>query len=99
MLITPLACGLIGCLLPFSPAAHFLGFSALPISFFLILIAMTITYLTLVEFAKSRFYAATSHSQRPPSTRHQRHQRHLARRAARFTHFSASNARSAPVAR
>ncbi|HVE17673.1 MAG TPA: HAD-IC family P-type ATPase, partial [Ilumatobacteraceae bacterium] len=98
MLITPLACGLIGCLLPFSPAAHFLGFSALPISFFLILIAMTITYLTLVEFAKSRFYAASGHSQRPPSTRHQRRQRHLARRAARFTHFSSSNRSARRVA-
>ena len=44
MLITPVACGLIGGLLPFSPVARFLGFSALPITFFLILIAMTATY-------------------------------------------------------
>ena len=92
MLITPVVCGLIGVVLPFSPAARFLGFSALPISFFLILIAMTVVYLTLVELAKIRFYATTSHRKRPPSTRHERHHRHVARRAARFTNYPPAKA-------
>ncbi len=33
------------------------GFTTLPLSFFLILVAMIVTYLALVEIAKSRFYA------------------------------------------
>jgi Mg2+-importing ATPase len=99
MLITPVACGLLGALLPFSPAARFLGFSALPVSFFLILIAMTVTYLSLVEFAKSLFYARSSHPRRLPSTRHERHQRHVARRAARFIRYPSPKANlvTAPV--
>ena len=87
MLITPLACGLVGVALPFSPAARFLGFSTLPLAFFLILIAMAVAYLALVEFAKSRFYATAGHPQRPPATPHERHQRHVTRRARRFTHY------------
>ncbi len=87
MLITPVVCGLIGGVLPFSPAARFLGFSTLPASFFLILLTMTVTYLSLVEFAKGRFYAHESHSSEPPAAHHGHHQRHVARRAARFTRY------------
>jgi Mg2+-importing ATPase len=90
MLITTLACGIVGVLLPFSPVAGLLGFSALPISFFLILLAMTITYLTLVELAKIRFYAAVGHPKRPASTPHSRHRRHAARRAARYSLYTAA---------
>ena len=89
MLVTPLACGVLGVLLPFTPIARFLGFSALPIRFFLILLAMTITYLALVEFAKDRFYAAVGHPERPRATRHERRRRHVARRVARYTRYTA----------
>jgi hypothetical protein len=34
MIITPVACAVVGALLPFSPLAHFLGFTILPFSFF-----------------------------------------------------------------
>ncbi|MGZ4762670.1 MAG: magnesium-translocating P-type ATPase [Ilumatobacteraceae bacterium] len=88
MLVTPISCAVVGAVLPFSPIAHTLGFTTLPISFFLILIGMIITYLTLVEIAKSRFYAAQAAPHRAPMTHEQRHERHIARRAARFAHHT-----------
>ena len=84
MLILPLTCAAIGGALPFTPLAHILGFTALPLRFFLILLGMVLTYLCLVEFAKSRFY---DHYQRTPPTRlprQRRHHRRIARRAASF---------------
>lgn len=47
----------IGILLPFSPLAGLLGFTALPIGYFLFLIAATATYLLLVEILKRRLMA------------------------------------------
>ena len=86
MIITPIASAVVGAVLPFTPVADTLGFTTLPISFFLILIGMIVTYLALVETAKSRFYAAQNRPHPTPITHEQRHQRHVARRAARFTH-------------
>ena len=83
-IITPVACATIGAILPFSPLANTLGFTTRPISFFLILVAMILVYLTLVEFAKSRFYPVHAHTRRAPLTHQQRHQRHVRRRAARY---------------
>jgi Mg2+-importing ATPase len=57
MLLTPPTCALVGAVLPFTPLASFLGFAALPTSFFLILLGMIAAYLVLVEGAKRRFYA------------------------------------------
>jgi Mg2+-importing ATPase len=85
MIVTPISCAVIGAVLPFTPLAHVLGFTALPLSFFLILIGMIVTYLVLVEIAKSRFYAARPHPRRPALTAEQRHLRRVARRAAPFT--------------
>jgi Mg2+-importing ATPase len=85
MLVTPIACALIGAALPFSPFANVLGFTTLPLSFFLILVGMIVVYLALVETAKARFYADHNHPQRPTLTREQRHRRRVARRAARYT--------------
>ena len=85
MIVTPVSCAVVGAVLPFTPVAHFLGFTALPLSFFLILIGMIVTYLVLVEIAKSRFYAVHT-PRRPQVTHDQRHERHIARRARRFTH-------------
>jgi len=84
MLITPLTCALIGAVLPFTPLAGVLGFAALPVSFFLILLGMIATYLLLVELVKRRFYAVQAHPRRPRPTRQQRHQRRIQQRAARF---------------
>jgi len=91
MIVTPVTCAIIGAVLPFTPLAEFLGFTALPISFFLILIGMIATYLVLVEIAKSRFYAAQIHPHRPSLTDEERHHRHIARRAMRFTHRTMAN--------
>ncbi len=88
MIITPVVCGIVGAALPFTPAAHFLGFSALPTKFFLILIAMTVTYLTLVEFAKIRFYANDARRpKRQPVSPHEHRDHRVARRLGRFTHY------------
>jgi Mg2+-importing ATPase len=42
----------LGIALPFSPLAKALGFEPLPLSYFLLLVAMTATYLMLVEAGK-----------------------------------------------
>ena len=88
MIITPITCAVIGAVLPFSPLADTLGFTTLPISFFLILVGMIVTYLALVESAKHRFYAAQAHPHRAPLTHEQRHQRHVNRRVARYAHHT-----------
>jgi P-type Mg2+ transporter len=46
-----------GVLLPFSPVAVLLGFTRLPLPFFLFLVVSTVTYLLLVELAKRRFFS------------------------------------------
>ena len=59
---TPLAiatviCVVVGVLLPFSPLAHVLGFTALPASFLAAVTGMTAIYLVLIELGKRRFYS------------------------------------------
>jgi Mg2+-importing ATPase len=56
LLATTLAAVAVGVALPYTPLASTLGFRALPLRFLLILVAMTITYLALVELGKARFY-------------------------------------------
>ena len=85
MIITPITCATIGAVLPFTPFAAFLGFTALPLSFFLILLGMIATYLVLVEIAKTRFYAAETRPHRARVSQEQRRQQRIGRRAARFT--------------
>ena len=86
MIILPITCAAIGAALPFTPLASALGFAALPLTFFLILLGMIATYLLLVELAKARFYAIENRPRRASPTDDERRQRHLRRRAARFTH-------------
>jgi len=86
MIVVPIACAVTGAVLPFTPLAHALGFTALPVSFFLILVAMIVAYLVLVEYAKGRFYASFAHPQRPPLSEAERHQRHQERRAGHLRH-------------
>ena len=85
MLFTPVACASIGAALPFSPLADVLGFTTLPLSFFLILIGMIFTYLILIETAKKRFYA-TRRPVRTARTHAQRRDVRIQRRAHRFVH-------------
>ncbi len=93
MIILPITCATIGAILPFSPLAHTLGFSPLPLEFFLILVGMIITYLVLVEITKARFYGTVAHPRKPPSTHEQRLAWRIARRAAHFTHHKTASAR------
>ena len=55
--ITTIAIVVIGILLPFSPLAAILGFTALPLPFFAFLAIATITYLLLVEIAKRQLFS------------------------------------------
>jgi P-type Mg2+ transporter len=91
MLITPLAMAAVGALLPFTPVAHVLGFTALPLAFFLILVAMVVVYLALIELAKARFYAhERGRPVRAPASRQEQHRRRLRRRASGFAGRSAA---------
>ncbi len=94
MIVTPPTCALVGAVLPFTPLADFLGFTTLPLRFFLILVGMIGSYLVLVEFVKSRFYATQHHPRRPPTTHEQRAGRDLRRRSARFVHHHAPTPRT-----
>jgi Mg2+-importing ATPase len=85
MIVLPITCAAIGAALPFTRLAPVLGFTALPIAFFLILLGMIAAYLVLVELVKARFYAT---GDRPEPTRpggEARRHRHIRRRARRFT--------------
>ena len=86
MIVLPITCALIGITIPFTPLAHVLGFTALPLAFFLILLAMVAMYLVLVELVKARFYAIQGRPHRSRPTHEQRRHRHLRRRASRFTY-------------
>jgi len=86
MIILPISAALVGAALPFSPLAHVLGFTTLPIAFFLILLGMIAVYLVLVELAKSRFYGAGHRPRATPLSDEERAARHLRRRASRFVH-------------
>jgi Mg2+-importing ATPase len=94
MLVTPTAMAALGAILPFTPLAHALGFSTLPLTFFLILVAMVLTYLALVELAKSRFYARErGRPVRAPTTHQERLSRRIRRRAGRFVRHEVAHLR------
>lgn len=56
--VSSLAAVTVGALLPMSPFAHTLGFVALPLRFFGILVLMVLAYLVLVEIGKRYFFVA-----------------------------------------
>jgi P-type Mg2+ transporter len=84
MIVLPIVMATIGAVLPFTPLAHLLGFTTLPLAFFLILIGMVFAYLALIEFVKKRFYASQERPHPARLSPEARHRRHLQRRAARF---------------
>ena len=84
MLVLPSACAVIGAILPFTPLADALGFTALPLRFFLILLGMITTYLLLVELAKSRFYALVGRPVGADRSGTERHAHKVRRRARPF---------------
>jgi len=105
MLLVPTGAALVGAVLPYTPLAGLLGFTPLPVTFFLLLFGMVVVYLLLVELAKTRFYRiphARTHG--PASTYDERLERHVRRRAARFVHHAvhgsaATNSSRAPATR
>jgi len=56
LLITTVACVAVAIAVPYSPLAPLLGFEALPVTFFLGLTGMVVTYLMIVELAKRSFF-------------------------------------------
>ncbi|HKA98869.1 MAG TPA: magnesium-translocating P-type ATPase [Streptosporangiaceae bacterium] len=95
MMIVPTTAAAVGVALPFTALGHVLGFTPLPVGFFLVLVVLIVAYLVLVDVAKFLFYRA--HDARPapsaqppppgarPVTDRQRSARRLGRRAAPFT--------------
>jgi len=77
----------VGVWLPYSPLSGVLGFTALPVPFFVALVAMIFTYLVLVEIAKRWFFSrpaqSTMHAVAPARRRGEQHR--VLRRASRFT--------------
>ncbi|HXY94097.1 MAG TPA: magnesium-translocating P-type ATPase [Acidimicrobiia bacterium] len=86
----------VGALLPYSPFAHDLGFTALPADFFAVLAGMVVLYLLLVELAKRRFFQRVPGPTHPTRTQEARHARRVRRRSARWVHHGPHAAR--PVA-
>jgi len=95
MLLVPTGAALVGAILPYTGLASLLGFTPLPVSFFLLLTGLILAYLLLVEVAKAQFYRVVSRAvvPRPAPTRVERLERRLRRRAGRFIHHPAPAAR------
>ena len=84
--VSALAVVIIGVALPFTPAAHALGFRRLPAGFFLALVLMVGAYMVLVELVKARYYRGLPAARRPPRrTLPRPHAVRVHRRAARFS--------------
>ena len=76
----------VGALLPESPLGARLGFSPLPIAFFLVLVIFVIAYLACVELGKVIFFRAFSPTVAKPLRRDRPHRVH--RIAARWSHHA-----------
>jgi Mg2+-importing ATPase len=89
LVVATAICVTIGVALPYSPLAHVLGFTALPVSFLAALVAMIIVYFGLVELGTRRFCRIPSEGvpiARPrPDRKHSIH-----RRASRWTTHTSS---------
>ena len=93
MIVTPITAAAVGIAIAFSPAAHLLGFTALPLAYFFILFSMIGVYLVLIEVAKSRFYRAGHQPVQRQRTDVERHEHRVRRRAARFSRHVTPSAR------
>ncbi|MGB8384349.1 MAG: magnesium-translocating P-type ATPase, partial [Dermatophilaceae bacterium] len=86
LLVSVVAVAVIGGLIPQSPLAETLGFAALPLSFFTVLMAFVVTYLVFVEVAKYLFYRVHSTTTDRELRRGQSHR--VNRVAARWSHHA-----------
>jgi P-type Mg2+ transporter len=85
--LATLICVAIGVWLPFSPLAHVLGFTALPVGFMAALVVMIGLYIVLIELGKRHFYRGLRPG--PPVARQApERERRICHRATRWTtHF------------
>ncbi|MFJ6262823.1 magnesium-translocating P-type ATPase [Rhodococcus erythropolis] len=83
LVISTAAVMAIGVALTVSPWADDLGFTALPLDFFVALVLMVAVYLVFVEFAKKMFYSEPVHPTSHERVRGTMHRIH--RRASRFS--------------
>ena len=84
LLVASLVVPVIGVLLPYMPFGDTLGFTHLPAEYFPIIAILIVAYLTLVEFAKGRFYRRRA-LVKPVATPRRREVRRIQRRAAAFS--------------
>jgi Mg2+-importing ATPase len=85
MMTVPVCAALVGAVLPFTALAHLLGFTPLPVAFFVWLLAMVVVYLVLVEIAKTFFYRSMKTNIVSPAVDPARRiERIVRRRASRF---------------
>jgi Mg2+-importing ATPase len=84
LLVSTLAVVAIGFALPFSPLAHTLGFSRLPLGLVGAIIAIIPTYLLVLELGKRVFYRHVAEAP-PPALRARPHEHRIRRRAARWS--------------
>ena len=80
--LAALAVVAVGAILPATPVAHTLGFQALPVGFFVAVVAMVVAYLALIELGKRFFYRSAT---APVGRVRDAARRHLRRRAAYFS--------------
>ena len=89
LLATVVACAVVGAVLPYSPLAHLLGFTPLPVAFLLVLVLMVVTYLALAEAGKAYFFRPERGTSPLAAPMHPR-QRRVQRVAARWSSPRAS---------
>ena len=82
LLATTIACAALGVIIPYSPVADLLGFTALPLNFLAVLALMVVTYLALIELGKYVFFTRLRAAERPLAVKPSHRERHLQRRAA-----------------
>ena len=76
----------LACVLPYTPVAGALGFTALPPAYLLVVAVLVVGYLALVEGAK-RMLLTTRDLTHPVPSRAGTARQRVRRRAARFTQF------------
>jgi Mg2+-importing ATPase len=84
LLASTLAVVAIGFALPFTPLAHTLGFTRLPLGLVGVILAIIPTYLLALELGKRLFYRRLAAAPRLP-TRRRPHEHRILRRAARWS--------------
>ncbi|HET9722782.1 MAG TPA: magnesium-translocating P-type ATPase [Actinomycetota bacterium] len=95
-LVATLSCAGAGVVIPYlPPIARLLGFEALPVSFLLIVLVFVLTYLTLAELGKARFFRAPAPARPPVAHPEVLVRRHVRKFAPRWS--SPRRHRSSPV--